>query len=113
MFVAAVSARAQTQLNVTETVLDHVKDPSGAAIPGAKARLHNEQAGMDSALTIGAARDDLFIYRIPDIYDVNDREVGVPDGQDHRADTAVGPDVVTGFHAPGWVDDAISDRSYH
>jgi hypothetical protein len=61
----------QSQLNPTGTVLGHVQDSSGGAVPGAKVTLHNEQTGISRVYTTGASGDYIFVNQIPDTYDLS------------------------------------------
>lgn len=74
--LASALASAQTQLTATGTILGHIRDSSGAAIPGAKITLHNEQTGIRSTFTTGTAGDYIFINQIPDTYDVTVEKQG-------------------------------------
>jgi hypothetical protein len=65
----AASLRAQNQ-GAVGTVLGHVQDASGAAVPGAKVTLRNEQTGITVSFTTGSAGDYIFVNQIPDTYDV-------------------------------------------
>lgn len=68
MFLASVAVRAQ--MNASGSVQGHLQDSSGAAIPGAKVTLRNEQTGVNQTFVTGNAGDYLFVNQIPDSYDV-------------------------------------------
>ncbi|MGH9470619.1 MAG: TonB-dependent receptor domain-containing protein [Terriglobia bacterium] len=70
ILLSGVLLRAQNE-NATGTVLGHVKDASGASLPGAKVILRNEQTGIVTSFTTGPTGDYIFVNRIPDIYDVS------------------------------------------
>ncbi len=75
-FLAPTFVMAQTQQSATGTILGHVQDTSGAAVPGAKVTLRNEQTGIIRIFTTGNAGDYIFVNEIPDTYDVTVEETG-------------------------------------
>ncbi|MGH9725512.1 MAG: carboxypeptidase-like regulatory domain-containing protein, partial [Candidatus Acidiferrales bacterium] len=81
--LAATLVSAQTQQSATGTILGHVQDASGAAVPGAKVTLRNEQTGIVRVFTTGDAGDYIFINEIPDTYDVMVEETGFKSPSTH------------------------------
>ncbi|MGH9434644.1 MAG: carboxypeptidase-like regulatory domain-containing protein, partial [Terriglobia bacterium] len=75
IFLGAALAAAQSQFGATGTVLGHIQDSSGGAVPGAKVTLHNQQTGINSVFTTGSAGDYVFVNQIPGNYGVT---VGKP-----------------------------------
>ncbi|MDE3178297.1 MAG: TonB-dependent receptor, partial [Acidobacteriota bacterium] len=76
VLLASVGAMAQAQLGATGTVLGHIQDSSGAAIPGAKVTLRNEQTGIEAVFTTSSAGDYVFVNQIPDTYQVTVEKTG-------------------------------------
>src|SRR2546422_6979780 len=56
--------------NARGTILGHIQDPSGAAVPGAKVMLLNEATGIKSEFTTSNTGDYLLLKLIPGKYDV-------------------------------------------
>ncbi|MGH9452295.1 MAG: TonB-dependent receptor domain-containing protein, partial [Terriglobia bacterium] len=75
IFLVATLGRAQSQFGATGTVLGHIQDSSGGAVPGATVTLHNQQTGINSVFTTGSAGDYVFVNQIPGNYGVT---VGKP-----------------------------------
>jgi hypothetical protein len=72
---AAILA-AQSQYGATGTILGHIRDASGAAIPGAKVTLRNDQTGITRVFTTTGTGDYLFVNQMPDTYDVTVEKAG-------------------------------------
>jgi hypothetical protein len=65
--VTVVPLKAQ---NATGTVLGHIQDPSGGAVPNAKVTLLNEATGVSTVFTTSTPGDYVFVKHIPGTYDV-------------------------------------------
>jgi hypothetical protein len=65
--LAVTPLRAQ---NAQGTILGHIDDPTGGAVPNAKVSLLNEGTGISVVFTTGAPGDYVFVKQIPGIYDV-------------------------------------------
>jgi len=57
--------------NAQGTILGHIQDPSGAAVPNAKVTLLNEATGIKVVFTTGTPGDYVFVKQIPGTYDVS------------------------------------------
>jgi hypothetical protein len=68
VLLASLPARSQSQFGATGTVLGHIQDSSGGAIPGAKVTLRNTQTGISQTFTTGSTGDYVFVNEIPGIY---------------------------------------------
>ncbi len=73
---AAGLSMGQSQYGATGTILGHIKDVSGAAVPGAKVTLRNEQTGITRVFTTTSAGDYIFVNQIPDTYEVTVEKTG-------------------------------------
>jgi len=76
VLAAGIRVKGQSQYGATGTVLGHVQDSSGAAVPGAKVTLRNEQTGITVSFTTTSTGDYLFVNQIPDTYDVSVEKAG-------------------------------------
>ncbi len=56
--------------NARGTILGHIQDASGAAVPGAKVALLSEQTGIKAEFITTNTGDYLFLKLIPGVYDV-------------------------------------------
>jgi hypothetical protein len=67
MVLTATPLRAQ---NAQGTILGHIEDPSGGAVPNAKVTLFNEGTGISVVFSTGTVGDYVFVKQIPGTYDV-------------------------------------------
>lgn len=67
LFVLALAQPVKCQ-NATGTILGHIQDSSGGAVPGAAITLRNARTGIHQEFTTGTTGDYVFVNQIPGTY---------------------------------------------
>ncbi len=76
VLLASLPIKSQSQFGATGTVLGHIQDSSGGAIPGAKVTLRNTQTGISRTFTTSNVGDYVFVNEIPGTYVVTVEKSG-------------------------------------
>jgi len=76
VLLASLPIKSQSQFGATGTVLGHIQDSSGGAIPGAKVTLRNTQTGISRTFTTSNVGDYVFVNEVPGTYVVTVEKSG-------------------------------------